>query len=302
MIAGAQKAGTTSLLRYVAQHPQLCAHAVQEFTFFEDPEHGLGWNWARQRYFYDWTPDQGLVAKYATLPQSKAGLQRLATHSPGCQVVLVLRDPVERAFSSYRMERNHGAVVRPFEYILTRLEADARDMWKSLFLDFGDYPAALRRIYEHFAPQQVTTLLFEDFVRDPVAACHELFRVIRVDPSFDPETSIVHNAHRQVRSQAAASGLRWLRRSSNPIRRSARRLLSPAAFNRVAHSLLEANQGLYSEEEIDPGVRETLGRYYRPLNQKLEKMLGRDLSAWTGMTPERSPAPRAAATAQAATA
>jgi hypothetical protein len=292
-IVGAQKAGTTSLLRYLSQHPRLCGHPVTEFTFFHDSEYRLGWDQARARYFYDHVPGQLLVAKHATLTEPEDQLARLAEHSPGCRIIFIVRDPVDRAFSSYRMERNHGSVVRPFEDILSRLDAEPDDTWRRLFVDFGDYGAGLRRIYRYFDPARVTVLAFEEFVADPVTACQRIMAELSVDAEFTPDTSVVHNPHRTVRSQMAASGLRWLRRPSNRIRIAARRLLSPRTFNRIGQGLVEANHGVYSEATIDPAVRDALARYYRPLNQDLEQLLGRDLSFWSGMTRAREPRPSA---------
>lgn len=283
VIVGAQKAGTTSLLRYLSQHPQLCGHAVVEFSFFNDSEYGRGWESAASRYFYDYTPGQELIAKYAILSQSDECLRRLAKHSPESRLVLIVRDPVYRAFSSYRMERNHGSVVKPFDHLLSCFNGDPSDLWKWLFLDFGHYASTLRRIYRHFDPAQVTVLIHEEFIGDPGAACRRLFSELGVDHEFVPDTTVVHNAHRLVRSQRAAAALRWLRGPSNPIRRSFRRALSPRTFNRLGITIVEANRGLYSQEEIDPAVRDALGDYYRPFNEELEELLGHDLSRWTGM-------------------
>ena len=94
----------------------------------------------------------------------------------------------------------------------------------------------------------------------------------------------MHNAHRLVRSEAAATGLRWLRQANNPMRRIGRRVLPPKLFDRIGQGLVEANHGLYSDDTVAPDVREALGRYYRPRNQRLEEILGRDLSHWTGMS------------------
>src|SRR5581483_8610640 len=95
-------------------------------------------------------------------------------------------------------------------------------------------------------------LIYEEFVADPVSACRRIFEQLGVDAAFVPDTSVAHNAHLGVRSQVAASGLRWLRRPTNPIRRTARRLLHPRKFTRLGERLLQANRGLYSAETVDP--------------------------------------------------
>ncbi|MDE0685767.1 MAG: hypothetical protein OXI63_22795, partial [Candidatus Poribacteria bacterium] len=69
MIVGAQKAGTSSLLRYLAQHPDIHTHAQPEMTFFlQDREYSRGYQWASAKYFageYDHAEvaDKRLLAK-----------------------------------------------------------------------------------------------------------------------------------------------------------------------------------------------------------------------------------------------
>jgi hypothetical protein len=282
VIAGAQKSGTTSLLRYMAQHPQLSGQTTVEIGyFFTEDEWAGGWQKAYARYFYDARTDL-LLAKSAMLYARPICIERLASHNPECAVILVLRDPVERAFSSYRMERNGSWIDEPFDHILTVLD-DRDHPWNRLFIQFGEYAPAIRRIAQSFPQSRVKVFIYEEFIADPARACGEAFRFLGVDDAFVPETATAHNVHRKVSSRGAAAVVRWLRRPENPVKRVAKRSLPPRVFDRVGAGALQAIRGRPLEEPIPPDVRDGLARYYLGLNRELESLLGRDLSHWTGM-------------------
>jgi sulfotransferase family protein len=286
MIVGAQKSGTTSLLRYLVQHPALRGHTTIECAYFaDDEEYAAGWGRKGLGRYFPSVGDGLLIGKSAVLSQDSRYIKRLAEHNSECLVILVLRDPVDRAFSSYRMERNAGAVVRPFEHIVSVLDTPSHD-WHRLFVEPGHYARTLERLYEHFDPSQVEVLLLEDLHADAVGVCRRIFGRLGVNSAFAPETDVVHNAHRKVRSSGYARLLLWLRNQRNPVKRGAKAVLPTQTFHRVGRTLVDLNLGLLADEEIAPGVRAALGAHYQGSNRELERILGRDLSSWTGMTGE----------------
>src|SRR5262245_11979337 len=104
MIVGAQKSGTTSLLRYLSQHPMIEAHLPEEFSFFvRDAEYELGIESAFTRFFTgtDFSDPKVVVAKNAGMCYNEVALGRLKNHHPGVIVIMVIRNPVDRAWSSY---------------------------------------------------------------------------------------------------------------------------------------------------------------------------------------------------------
>jgi hypothetical protein len=280
VIAGAQKSGTTSLLRYMSQHPQIVGQGpVETSFFFDEQEWHAGWEKAHDRYFYD-QRDGRLLAKTAMLYARRICVQRLADHNPDCRIVLILRDPVERAFSSFRMEREKDWIDQPFDHVLDVL-ADRSDTWNRLFIQFGEYAPALRQLHEFFAPDQVKVLLYEEFVQDPVSACRETFGFLCVDDGFAPQTAVAHNVGREASSRTVVKTVNWLRRGDNPVKRVAKRTLPPRTFNRVGAAMLEATKGDVVQEQMDEHVQRELARYYAQGNRELATLLGRDLSHWT---------------------
>ncbi len=110
MIAGAAKAGSTSLLAYLGQHPGLRVQRSQEMTFFRiDREYRLGYERAFRRYWGRVEEDGGaILAKNAGMMYSPEALDRLWWHNPDTVLLISLRDPAERAFSHYWHSRGGG--------------------------------------------------------------------------------------------------------------------------------------------------------------------------------------------------
>ncbi len=116
VLGGVQKAGTTTLFRYLQAHPQLAAPSRKETHFFDDetidwanPDYGrLGSFFPESlgaRRAFDATPI------YLFWPPS---LARIRAHNPDAKLMFMFRDPIERAWSQWNMETRRGADDLPF--------------------------------------------------------------------------------------------------------------------------------------------------------------------------------------------
>ena len=124
-IIGAQKAGTSSLKNYINQHPNVEGHWQTEFGFFGiEDEYVKGYDTMAPRYFNVKADNEPIkrVIKHAHLHGNSKLIARLKEHNPDCELVFVLRDPVDRAYSSYLREKSSGLADYPFEEILGLLD------------------------------------------------------------------------------------------------------------------------------------------------------------------------------------
>ncbi len=109
-IAGVQKAGTSTLSQAITEHPQVVRAPRKEATYFNS----LAVDWDRPPH------DQHSVARqaagelivgdatpaYLWWPRA---LERMHDYNPDTRVIAVLRDPIERAYSQWRMQRERSA-------------------------------------------------------------------------------------------------------------------------------------------------------------------------------------------------
>lgn len=282
MIIGAQKAGTTSLKEYLGEHPALKTHLHKEFSyFFDDDDYSGGYAKALKKYFPDATPAQQLIAKNAGLYTSEEGLKRLYNHNPECQVVILLRNPVQRTYSAFLMEKNYGHIDIPFQDMRAIIEkADSNDWRYSFLVGMSLYDHHLEMIYRYFPQKQVTIIRYEDLNSKPVKVCRDIFVKLGVDAGFTPNTAVRHNVTHKTRSEKMGRMITNLLRNNNRIKKIARLILPGSTDYKAGELLRKANLTKARHEPIDSEMAVFLKEYYKPHNERLTKLTGMDFSNW----------------------
>ena len=109
LIIGAQKSGTTSLFKYLNQHPDIAMPADKEAPYFTNDElYSAGWQHYLGNYFTGY--DQELLWGTAS-PQYMSDLraaERITRDLPNTRLIAILRNPIERAYSHYLMQKRRG--------------------------------------------------------------------------------------------------------------------------------------------------------------------------------------------------
>ena len=283
MVIGAQKAGTTSLSNYLGEHPSLRNPLYMEFTYFSDPtaqRHGL--EAFMDRYFVGPVqPSVHLIAKMSNLYRYRKALELLHAHYPDCHLAFVVRDPVQRAYSAYRMACYDGWLSYDAHF-MEQLLRDGRpgEELYDLFVGYGLYAASLESIWEVFPRDRVHLFRFEDLKRDPQGVCDVLFRVLGVSPYTLKAKDKVHNETMQARSSVLAAAINWMRQEDNPIKRTVRSLLPYPLYLRMAGTIQGVNRSDKAFPKMDPRVQRQWGAFYREHDDRLAAMTGADLSGW----------------------
>jgi Sulfotransferase domain len=129
IVVGGEQVGVTALCRLLEEHPQLMrSNATEETGFFEDEFHH-GMRWYASHFPLCWpaqSPNGGRARAFEGNSYylfHPLAAERIARHLPGAQVVVLLRDPAERAYSAHRQERSLGREDVDFEEAI-QLEAE----------------------------------------------------------------------------------------------------------------------------------------------------------------------------------
>jgi hypothetical protein len=284
-IVGAPKCATTSMLRYLGQHPELHDHPQAECDYFMNAaEFERGWEYAQARYYpKDPGPPVQLVAKRAVMLYDEEALRRLAEHNPEALVIALLRNPVDRAYSAYSYARLRGwQKPEPFEAaveeeLVAGPSKDADPHGPGGYLSTGVYSWHVQRLFDAFPAERVFLFTTEEVARGGEGAVwSSVFSAAGVDPDFVPELEVRHNVGAKPRSErlaqvlASKSGVMGFVRRVTP-----ERILDRA--RRVTSSVIAKPGEL---EEMDAETRARLERFYEPYNRELEELLGRPTS-WT---------------------
>ncbi len=197
VIVGAQRCGTTSMYRYLRAHPQVVPALVKEVHFF-DVNYGRGPDW----YAAHFAPRRlaefrsRALGRHVVTGEASPyyifhphAIRRLHEMLPDAKIIVMLRDPVQRAISHYSHERGKGWETADFADALrmeeTRLGGEEEKMvadpsYVSLshqhygYLERGDYLPQLQRIHSFFSPDQVIVINSSDFYSNPDAGYQQL--------------------------------------------------------------------------------------------------------------------------------
>lgn len=148
----------------------------------------------------------------------------MAQAIPGAKVIVVLREPVDRAYSHYWLNRWRGLELLDFEPALRQENARlTRDPEATQFGYFamGDYVTQLRHLFGRFPPEQVHVTFFEDLKQHPAELVKGVCRFLGVDEVVPAVTGERHNHHGPVRSARVAM---VARRLPGPLCRAVRHL------------------------------------------------------------------------------
>ena len=297
LIIGAAKAGTNALYHYLRQHPQVYMSPWKEPKFFAfESEADLGFRAANGRdapvnasvildqaeyedLFVDADDEElarGEASTHYLYVEKSPG--RIKALIPDAKLVAVLRNPVERAFSSYQHLVRDDLEPLDFGAALDAEPQRIAEHYAYLYryTDMGFYSEQLDRYEKTFPENQLCVLLYDDLRSDPEGTCRRIFSFLGVDEDFVPDMSGEYN------------------RSGVPRNRSMHRLLNPSAPMKrrlwnvtprfARERLLDAqtkmvNRNLQRQTMPEP-ERDRLRNVFREEIRRLETRLDRDLSHW----------------------
>jgi len=107
LIIGAGRSGTTSLCEYIKRHPEICFSTMKEIPFFSIEEiYQRGYKYYHSFFKF---PDRSVIASSDTyLLIDRKAPERIKQYNPDIKIIILLREPVERAYSSYIYAINNG--------------------------------------------------------------------------------------------------------------------------------------------------------------------------------------------------
>jgi hypothetical protein len=306
-IVGAPKAGTTSLYHYLDQHPDVYMSPIKEPCHFSEEIRlqnfseerlpgveadlraqqeylrgpmtekrfgGIGMEWDDYLRLFENVRRETAIGEASVLYLwSKTAARNIQLRVPNARILLVLREPVGRAFSEYLDGVTAGALRGSFRnYIEACLSCRSEKL--SLMrpsLELGLYSAEVKRYLDRFSWKNVHVVLYDDFQKQQATVLAQIFDFIGVDSNFSPDTSQRYLVPRVPRSL----GFGYFLKKHQVWQRAAK--MRPSPCRSIVKKLLVRPAGATA---VNPRDREFLLDYYRDDIRKLADLLGRDLTAW----------------------
>jgi hypothetical protein len=306
-IAGAPKCGTTSLYYQLGQHPQIYMSPIKEPCYFASELRienfseelqpqlrrqsealreylsgpmtsrrfgGPVSKWEEYLLLFRKVRDETAIGEASvSYLWSQTAARNIAARIPDAKIILVLRNPVNRAFSQYLQAVSSGLARSSFREQIVRRTSSRSSKFGVLnpFLEFGAYTEQVKRFLEVFPRRNILIHIYEEMRGNPAKAMVETLRFLGVSPQWTPNCSARFMEPRVPRMIAAANILKrcgmW-QQTARLIPESLRPVLRKAV-HRPRASLTVA-----------PEDRAWLKEYYREDILKLEHLLNRDLRSW----------------------
>lgn len=208
IIAGAPKCGTTALHWYLLSHPQILAHSPPGWEigyFSRSYKHGLDW-------YRAWFPFKITASLRSQSIGNKAVItgehtpfyvmhprvaERIAASLPDIKIIILLRNPVDRAYSHYQHEFRSGheslsfrdavakeAVRTADEIARMQSEPDyqSTEYTRHAYIDQGEYLAKVKRFFNHLRKDNIMIIKSERLFSQTQQVFDEVLDFLRVDP------------------------------------------------------------------------------------------------------------------------
>lgn len=190
IICGTQKGGTSALNAYLREHPEICMARKKEVHFFDNEEffrrnHP---DYSRYHAYFRPRPFHKLIGEATPIYMYwHDAPRRIWEYNPHMKLIAILRNPIERAYSHWNMQRQKNKEPLSF---WDAIHSEQERCRKSLpyqnqrysYVDRGFYLAQLRRLWRFFPTEQILILKNEDLKNQPDETLRKVYDFLKLKP------------------------------------------------------------------------------------------------------------------------
>lgn len=216
---GPQKCGTSSLARYLRNHPNVLPARKKEIHFF-DQNYKKGKTWYKANF-----PSKPYLSLYSRITKREPIIfgdstsyyfncphlpERISNELPSIKLIIMLRNPVKRTYSHYYHERNKGFELLPIDEALKnekkRIKQELEKIDKNpyyysfihhhfSYLDTSHYAKHLKNWFEHFSRDQIMIIQSEMFFKKTANIYKQVLDFLNI-PHIIPESFKIYNKNK----------------------------------------------------------------------------------------------------------
>ena len=286
LIVGAAKSGTTSLYYYLKQHPHIFMPAIKEPFFYVIVE-GKDENILLPHDTVDSLDEYRKLFKDASPLQVKGeasvgylylhertikNIKKYHSRWNKLKIIIILRNPVDRALSHYLHYCMFYNEKLTFEEIINAYISKNISKYYEYIIDYGFYYPQVKAYKENF--EHVKVYLFDDLKRDAKKLIKDIFEFLEVDSALEIDTNIKTNPSGMPRNRFLTD----LMMKENPAK-SIIRLILPEKLRAKISTGIKKHL-LFKKTTMNEKTRKLLEELYRHDILKLQDLIQKDLSAW----------------------
>lgn len=279
-IVGAPKSGTTSLYNYLDQHHSITMSSVKEPNYFSCIE-------IEDQKLYYKTKQIPTLDKYHALFNFKNGsclfgeasvsylyykdiASRIKNYNEDAKIIIILRDPVERAVSHYNMDKRLGFVKNDLKSILDDISLKNHMLFYQQYIQLGFYYLQVKRYIDVFGKENVCVMKYDELNNDNKEFTNKILNFLDLDVDNNIDFNTPYNSYKSSSNQLvnilySMSFVRKIISSFSP--NSILKVINKSFFNKQETKI---------SEEIEMKLYDL---FYEDI-LLLEQMLGIDLNSW----------------------
>ncbi len=280
-IVGAPKAGTTSLYHYLNEHPKIQMSSIKEPNFFSQS------SLKRDKLYYRSSIIDTIEKYHALYKATDVNLrgdasvsylfykdvpQKINSYNHNAKIIIMLRDPVERAFSHYLMDYRLGLVSESFEAIVTKkLEHRDFNLFYQQYIEVSKYSNQVKRYLEVFGKENIFFIDYDDFKKNTAKTVKEVYMFLELDNDFRPSFNKKYNTYSAPRNAFIrfAYSLIFFRKMVVNI--------LPKKFKNIIKNILFISD---RKPKISQNTRGFLQKKFEPDLRELSNLLSTDFLKW----------------------
>ena len=285
LIVGVQKAGTTSIYNYLREHPQVYMSSVKETNFLEKDWENLPPEQQNkngivtlEKYseLFAGVKDEIAIGEASPnyLFHYESSAARIKKYVPNAKLIVVLRNPVERAYSDHLMHMRDAIGYRSLS------EQIKYSSHKSFILRKGFYYIPLKYYFDQFGQEQIKVFFYDDLRDNSQEFMQSIYQYLGVNDEFVPNTT----RKAQVAKIPKNKTINNLLNRKNILRSTTasilKKVMSVETRQKLRDRLINLNSQTKKAVPLSAEDRQQLIELYREDILQLQDLVGRDLSKW----------------------
>ena len=280
-IVGAAKAGTTSLYSYLNKHPEIEMSTIKEPDYFSN-------EFIEQQSLYYKKESIKSLNKYHSLYSDTKNLirgeasvsylfyekvpKKIFKYNSRSKVIIMLRNPSDRAYSHYLMDKRLGFVRESFENIVHKKSTHKNSaLFYQQYIELGQYAFQIKNYFDVYSKKNILIIDYDDFIYKSSEVMNKVCVFLNVENRSFSNTNKVYNKY------------------TNPSNKLVKvlytfRFLREFIGNFFSESLKIKIQALFFTDEKKPTLNSEiqifLKEYYKVELEKLSKLLNQNYSKW----------------------
>jgi len=280
-IVGAPKAGTTSLYYYLNEHIDIEMSSQKEPDFFSDQS-------LQKKKLYYGKNRIDTLAKYHSLFHQKNVILRgdasvsylfyddvpskIKEYNSDAKIIIMLRNPIDRAFSHYLMDYALGLLSDSFDSIIHKKSRHKNaDLFYQQYINVGEYASQVKRYLDIFNRQNIFFIDYEEFKNNTSDIVNSVFGFLGLDNDFEPDLTKKHNVYRAPKNMLIRHVYSYVF-----LRKILVKILPKKMIDILSNFVFQNSK----KPKISDSTKGILKEHFKSDLQELSLLLNKDFSKW----------------------